>query len=133
MLPPALGGLRVCVPPVPGHHAPGSMSKITLPSGYPHDIKIILFLIRFRQLAILPNFFGIDVDVVWPAKSTAFRLNLSEEDGVAQLAPIVFLEIRRAVKDADRAVLKRHLDKPIVHRLSLYDLVQDFHADTHTA
>ena len=29
MLPPALGGLRVCVPPVPGHPAPGSMSKIT--------------------------------------------------------------------------------------------------------
>ena len=28
MLPPALGGLRVCVPPVPGHPAPGSMSKI---------------------------------------------------------------------------------------------------------
>ena len=29
MLPPALGGLRVCVPPVPGHPAPRSMSKIT--------------------------------------------------------------------------------------------------------
>ena len=29
MLPPALGGLRVCVPPVPGDDAPGSMSKIT--------------------------------------------------------------------------------------------------------
>ena len=101
MLPPALGGLRFRVPPVPGHPAPGIMSKITLPSGYPHGIKIILFLIRFRQLAILPNFFGINVDVVWPAKSTALRLNLSEEDGVAQLAPIVFLEIRRAFKDAD--------------------------------
>ena len=30
MLPPALGGLRVRVPPIPGHPAPGSMSKITL-------------------------------------------------------------------------------------------------------
>ena len=29
MLPPALDGLRVCVPPVPGHPAPRSMSKIT--------------------------------------------------------------------------------------------------------
>ena len=28
MLPPALGGLRVCVPPVPGHPAPGSVAKI---------------------------------------------------------------------------------------------------------
>ena len=29
MLPPALGGLRFRVPPVPGRHAPGSMEKIT--------------------------------------------------------------------------------------------------------
>ena len=29
MLPPALGGLRFRVPPVPGQHAPGSMVKIT--------------------------------------------------------------------------------------------------------
>ena len=30
MLPPALDGLRTRAPPIPGHHAPGSMSKITL-------------------------------------------------------------------------------------------------------
>ena len=29
MLPPALGGLRFRVPPVPGRHAPGSMEKIS--------------------------------------------------------------------------------------------------------
>ena len=30
MLPPALGGLRFRVPPVPDRHAPGSMEKIKL-------------------------------------------------------------------------------------------------------
>ena len=35
MLPPALGGLRVCAPPFPGHDAPGSMSKITVPQDFP--------------------------------------------------------------------------------------------------
>ena len=35
MLPPALGGLRVCVPPVPGHPAPGSVSKISFQGDYP--------------------------------------------------------------------------------------------------
>ena len=33
MLPPALGGLRFRVPPVPGRHAPGNMLKIILPRG----------------------------------------------------------------------------------------------------
>ena len=33
MLPPALGGLRSRVPPVPGRHAPGSMEKIKLSRG----------------------------------------------------------------------------------------------------
>ena len=35
MLPPALGGLRVCVPPVPGQLAPGSMSKNTFQGDCP--------------------------------------------------------------------------------------------------
>ena len=35
MLPPALGGLRIRVPPVPGRHAPGSMSKIMLRRMFP--------------------------------------------------------------------------------------------------
>jgi len=40
MLPPALGGLRVRVPPIPGHPAPGSMSKITLRRFFPWNIVI---------------------------------------------------------------------------------------------
>ena len=41
MLPPALGGLRVRVPPIPGHPAPGSMSKITLRRFFPWNIVVI--------------------------------------------------------------------------------------------
>ena len=51
MLPPALGGLRSRVPPVPGRRAPGSMEKIKVPCGHPQDIGIILHPPFRRQIA----------------------------------------------------------------------------------
>ena len=53
MLPPALGGLRFRVPPVPGRHAPGSMVKIKLSCGHPQDDEIILHSPFRRQIAKL--------------------------------------------------------------------------------
>ena len=52
MLPPALGGLRFRVPPVPGRRAPGSMEKINVVR-FPQDGVIILHPPFRRQIAKL--------------------------------------------------------------------------------
>ena len=54
MLPPALGGLRFRVPPVPGRHAPGSMEKINVVR-FPQDDVIILHPPFRRQIAKVKN------------------------------------------------------------------------------
>ena len=174
MLPPALGGLRIRVPPVPCRHAPGSMGKIKLSCGHPQDTIIIphralkwqardfeifrdnatdgskeifesvgiapsaqtpliLLMNRSCKFAILPYFFGIYVNIIRPTKCTAFCSHLSKKRRIAQSPPVVILEIRRAVEDSDCTVFKRHPDMPIVNRLSLYDLMQNIHADRQPA
>ena len=91
---------------------------------------LILLMNRSCKFAIFPYFFGIYVNIIRPTKCTAFCSHLPKKRRIAQSPPVVILEIRRAVEDSDGTVFKRHPDMPIVNRLSLYDLMQNIHANT---
>ena len=52
---PPLADSASCVPPIPGHHPPGSMEKIKSSCGHPQDIRIILHSPFRRQIAKQKN------------------------------------------------------------------------------
>ena len=92
--------------------------------------RIVLGLGVRRRLVenrIFPDFFRIYVDVVGPAKRSAFGTDLSEECRHFERLPIFVRHVGRTVENACRPVLKRHPDFVVAQGFGRDDLMKDFH------